>query len=134
KLFRSERSLAKGVTELERSRQFGVEADVLDSKGIAEREPHLSGTFAGAIHWPAPGFIPDPGGLAKAYAALFARKGGRFLVADARTLEPSGSRWRVSTDEGSVTAREVVVAMGPWSDQVFGPLGYSIPLSVKRGY
>jgi D-amino-acid dehydrogenase len=27
-----------------------------------------------------------------------------------------------------------VVALGPWSDLVFGPLGYSIPLSVKRGY
>ena len=24
--------------------------------------------------------------------------------------------------------------MGPWSDQVFAPLGYSIPLNVKRGY
>jgi D-amino-acid dehydrogenase len=27
-----------------------------------------------------------------------------------------------------------VVALGPWSDQVFRPLGYSIPLAVKRGY
>jgi D-amino-acid dehydrogenase len=27
-----------------------------------------------------------------------------------------------------------VVALGPWSDLVFGPLGYSIPLNVKRGY
>ena len=31
-------------------------------------------------------------------------------------------------------AREAVVALGPWSDLVFAPLGYSIPLSVKRGY
>ena len=31
-------------------------------------------------------------------------------------------------------AREAVVAMGPWSDQVFAPLGYAIPLQVKRGY
>jgi D-amino-acid dehydrogenase len=31
-------------------------------------------------------------------------------------------------------AREVVVALGPWSDLVFRPLGYSIPLGVKRGY
>jgi glycine/D-amino acid oxidase-like deaminating enzyme len=27
-----------------------------------------------------------------------------------------------------------VVAMGPWSDQIFRPLGHSIPLNVKRGY
>ena len=103
-------------------------------RAIAAREPHLTGDFAGAVYLPAPGFVPDPGGLAKAYAALFGRKGGRFVVGDARTLEQSGNRWRISTDEGSVTAREVVVAMGPWSDQVFRPLGYSIPLNVKRGY
>ncbi|MFX7548796.1 FAD-dependent oxidoreductase, partial [Acinetobacter baumannii] len=66
--------------------------------------------------------------------ALFGRKGGRFVVGDARTLEQSGTRWHLSTQEGSVTAREVVVAMGPWSDLVFRQLGYSIPLNVKRGY
>ena len=79
--------------------------------------------------------MPDPGGLAKAYAALFGRKGGRFMVGDAphpRTIRQPMAR--SSTDEGTVTAREVVVAMGPWSDQVFRPLGYSIPLNVKRGY
>jgi D-lysine oxidase len=27
-----------------------------------------------------------------------------------------------------------VVALGPWSDLVFAPLGYAIPLNVKRGY
>jgi glycine/D-amino acid oxidase-like deaminating enzyme len=27
-----------------------------------------------------------------------------------------------------------VVALGPWSDDVFRPLGYEIPLAVKRGY
>jgi hypothetical protein len=26
------------------------------------------------------------------------------------------------------------VALGPWSDDVFRPLGYEIPLAVKRGY
>ena len=134
KLFRAEPTLADAVQELERARQYGVAGEVLDGPAIAAREPHLTGDFSGAIHFPAPGFVPDPGGLAKAYAALFGRKGGRYLIGDARTLEPSGGRWRVATLEGSITAREAVVAMGPWSDQVFGPLGYSIPLQVKRGY
>ena len=26
------------------------------------------------------------------------------------------------------------MALGPWSDLVFRPLGYSIPLGIKRGY
>ena len=134
KLYRSDATLAKALQDLERARQYGVAGNVLDASAIAAREPNLTGDFAGAVHFPDPGFVPDPGGLAKAYAALFGRKGGRFLVGDARTLEQSGGRWRVATAEGTITAREAVVAMGPWSDQIFGPLGYSIPLSVKRGY
>ncbi|MDI1266153.1 MAG: FAD-dependent oxidoreductase [bacterium] len=134
KLFRSEATLAGAVADLKRAGEHGVTGDVLDAPAVIAREPHLTGDFTGAIHFPAPGFVPDPGGLAKAYAALFGRKGGRFLVGDARTLEQSGGRWRVATLEGTITAREVVVAMGPWSDQIFAPLGYSIPLQVKRGY
>jgi D-amino-acid dehydrogenase len=134
KLFRSDATLAKAVGDFARAKQYGVAAEVLDGKAIAAREPNLTGEFAGAIHFPAPGFVPDPGGLAKAYAALFKRKGGRFLVGDARTLEQGAGRWRVSGPHGATAAREIVVALGPWSDLVFGPLGYSIPLSVKRGY
>lgn len=134
KLYRSDATLANAVSDFERARQYGVAGHVLDGKAIAAREPNLSGEFSGAIHFPAPGFVPDPGGLAKAYAALFGRKGGRFLVGDARTLEQSAGGWRIGASNGAAVAREVVVAMGPWSDLVFRPLGYAIPLSVKRGY
>jgi len=133
KLFRSDATLAHAVADFERARQYGVEGEILDAKAIAAREPNLTGEFAGAVYFPAPGFVPDPGGLAKAYAALFKRKGGRFMVGDARSLE-QGRGWRVAGPDGAAVAREIVVALGPWSDLVFGPLGYSIPLSVKRGY
>jgi D-amino-acid dehydrogenase len=134
KLFRGEASLASAVRDFERAKQYGVAGEVLDAAAIAAREPNLTGDFAGAIYLPAPGFVPDPGGLAKAYAALFKRKGGRFFVGDARSLEQDGAGWRVAGSDGAAVAREVVVALGPWSDLVFGPLGYSIPLAVKRGY
>src|SRR5579859_2346614 len=129
KLFRSEATLAKAVGDAERLKQYGVPSEILDSHSIAVREPNLTGDFAGAVYWPTPGFIADPGALAKAYAALFVRKGGRFVVADAGTLTQQASGWRVN----GAAAREVVVALGPWSDLVFRPLGYSIPLGVKRG-
>lgn len=134
KLFRSDATLAKAAADLERARQYGVAGEVLDGKAIAAREPNLIGDFAGAVHWPEPGFVPDPGGLAKAYAALFRRKGGRAMVGDARTLQQEAGGWRLAARDGAVVAREAVVAMGPWSDLVFRPLGYPIPLNVKRGY
>src|SRR5439155_24905828 len=81
KLFRSDATLSNAVREFQRAQQYGVAGEVLDSKAIAAGEPNLSGEFAGAIYLPAPGFVPDPGGLAKAYAALFQRKGDAFLWA-----------------------------------------------------
>ena len=134
KLFRSGATMEKSLGELERDRAYGVTGNVLDPAAIAAREPNLSGDFTGAIHWPAPGFIPDPGALAKAYAALFIRKGGRFLTADARTLTQGDGNWRVAGPNGAIIGRDVVVALGPWSDLVFRPLGYDIPLKTKRGY
>jgi D-amino-acid dehydrogenase len=134
KLFRSDATLEKATRDFERAKHYDVAGEALDGKAIAAREPNLTGDFAGAIHFPAPGFVPDPGGLAKAYAALFKRKGGRFLVGDARTLEQDAGGWRVGGSGGTAIARDVVVALGPWSDLVFRPLGYSIPLNVKRGY
>jgi D-lysine oxidase len=134
KMFRSDATLAKAVGELKRAQQYGVEGEILDSDALAQREPNLTGAFAGAIHFPAPGFVPDPGGLAKAYAELFERKGGRFLSADAATLEQTRDGWRVGGKGSAAVAREAVVALGPWSDLVFRRLGYAIPLSVKRGY
>ena len=134
KLFRSEVTLQTAVGDLDRARKYGVEGEVLDAKAIAFREPSLMGDFAGGVHFPAPGFVPDPGGLAKAYAALFRRNGGRCIVGDARTLEQTAAGWRIVGRNDAVTAREVVVALGPWSDIVFRPLGYAVPLAVKRGY
>jgi D-amino-acid dehydrogenase len=134
KLFRSDATLEKATRDFERAKHYDVAGEALDGKAIAAREPNLTGDFAGAIHFPAPGFVPDPGALAKAYAALFKRKGGRFVVGDARTLEQDAGGWRVGGSGGTAIARDVVVALGPWSDLVFRPLGYSIPLNVKRGY
>jgi D-amino-acid dehydrogenase len=135
KMYRKDATLDNALRDFERAKQYGVQGEILDSKAIIQREPHLSGEFAGAIHFTEPGFVLDPGGLAKAYAALFQRKGGRFVVADAQTLEQDpGGRWQVATPGGKVSAREAVVALGPWSDLVFDRLGYSIPFNVKRGY
>src|SRR5271167_4041538 len=45
---------------------------------------------------------------------------------------PRAGAWLSET--GSIDAREAVVALGPWSDDVVRPLGYDIPLAMKRGY
>lgn len=114
--------------------EFGIRYDFLGPKELAAREPHLAADFAGAVHWLDPATVADPGGLVNDYAGLFLRKGGEILQADATTLTEGEGGWSVRANGRLVSAREAVVALGPWSDAVFRRLGYRVPLAVKRGY
>ena len=132
--YRSEKAFAAAKQAARALDAFGIHYDFLGPKELQAREPHLTGSFAGAVHWLDPATVADPGGLVKDYARLFVRKGGEILVADATTLTEGEGGWSVSANGRVVRAREAVVAMGPWSDAIYRPLGYRIPLAVKRGY
>jgi D-amino-acid dehydrogenase len=135
-MFRKPASLEKAEADVARlTSDFGVNARVLDARSLGEIEPHLSvDRAAGAIHWQDPSSLRDPLALTQGYADLFRRRGGPFLTGDAKTLRQTNDGWQVATADGEVTAAQAVVALGPWSDDVFKPLGYKIPLFVKRGY
>ncbi|MCA7952484.1 FAD-binding oxidoreductase [Burkholderia seminalis] len=112
----------------------GLRMAVLDARALREREPGIGDAFCGAFHWQDPKTVSSPGGLTKAYARLFERDGGTFVLGDATTLAQVDGGWRVGSEHGPISARSAVVALGPWSDHVFAPLGYRIPLRAKRGY
>ena len=132
--FRAEESLHQSIADAHRLDQYGVDYAVLTGAQLRKLEPHVSEIMVGAIHFRGSPSSSDPGLLTKAYADLFARRGGRFLKGDARSLGYERSGWSVATETGPIEAREAVVALGPWSDDVFRPLGYDMPLAVKRGY
>jgi D-lysine oxidase len=132
--FRREETLRRAITDAQRLDQYGVHYSVVSGRQLRELEPHVSEAIVGAIHFHGSPTSSDPGRLTKAYADLFTRRGGRFSSGDARRLAAAPGGWRVMCEKGAIEAREVVVALGPWSDDVFRPLGYDIPLAVKRGY
>jgi len=135
KIFRTERERDRRFAEAERWRgEFGINFALLDRKLIEEKEPHLAPVLVGALHWTDPMAAVDPQAVALAYLRLFEKRGGSFVQGNAATLEADGERWRVRTAEGSVAARDAVVALGPWADAVTRRLGYDLPLAVKRGY
>ncbi|MGD9544717.1 MAG: NAD(P)/FAD-dependent oxidoreductase [Methylocystis sp.] len=134
KLFRSDETLAAGCAEAERLRAYGLHIDSLDSAGVAALEPDFA-PIAGGVHYRDTASIHDPAALSKAYADLFVSRGGQFLTGDARSLtQEADGRWRVVAADGPIVAGAAVVALGPWSDLVYGPLGDRIPLGWKRGY
>jgi D-amino-acid dehydrogenase len=78
--------------------------------------------------------VDSPGEVVKAYARMFTGAGGDVRQADVTAIMPDGDRWRVVLGDGEISARHVVVALGPWSSDILRPLGYRVPLAFERGY
>lgn len=132
KVFRSAAAMDATVAEAQRwQREYGVGHEALDASALRAAEPALSHTLVGGVRYTDSDSVSDPKGLVTAYSKLFEQLGGRVLVGDAATLEPS---WRVMTQDGPVLAKSAVIAMGPWSGDLTARLGYVLPLAVKRGY
>lgn len=135
RVYRSSERLDKERRDAEvAASRWGTLSDFKSASQLRELEPHLTGPLAGGLLKTQAVSVPDPGAVGKAYADLFRQRGGRFVTGDARTLEQTAEGWQVGGVEGAVQAREVVLALGPWSNEVLRPLGMELPLIAKRGY
>ena len=133
--YRQEPDFQKAHNEAERiAREFGLGLQILTPKQLASAEPALTTTTAGALHWTDPWSVSDPGALVQAYANLFRANGGEFVQAEVFDLRQDSAGWLVRTQQQTISAAQVVVAMGPWSANLVRSLGYPLPLFVKRGY
>ena len=134
KAFRSARGREMAMKEAEELKPYGIRPALLDRSALTALEPHLGEAAIGAAHYADTLSTSDPEALAQSYAALFVKRGGRMETGDARTLESSGSAWTVTAASGRLAARDVVIALGPWSDELARSLGLRLPFFVKRGY
>lgn len=132
---RNEASLQRVIAKAESLVEpYGLRFNVLDSAALHAMEPALSSRMVGAVHWLDPVTVSDPGAVTRGYAELFVRQGGKLMFGDARSLQACGQQWQVQGRDEVVHARDVVVALGPWSTDILRPLGYRVPMAVKRGY
>lgn len=133
--YRSQKSLDESMAEASRDRAaFGITSTVLDRKALQAKEPNLSDALIGGIHWTGPYSLNDPEALTLAYARHFEAIGGKILVGDAHTLAQQGAEWSVTTQVGPVSAPDCVIALGPWAPDILRPMGYTVPMFIKRGY
>jgi D-amino-acid dehydrogenase len=134
KVWRTPQGEESALRDIAPLRRYGVRVNLLDRDGLTALEPHVGEAALGGAQFPDPLSTPDPQALGRAYAALFLDRGGRFEKGDARTLKPAAAGWMVTTDNGRVAARDVVIALGPWSNDLARELGLKLPFFVKRGY
>jgi len=133
--FRSQDKFEKEIGKAQGDHeQFGIGYKVLDWPALKAAEPDLIGGLVGAIHWTDPWTVRDPGALVSAYFGLFETLGGSFVSGAAEGLVPEAGFWSSMVAGRKLTAKQAVIALGPWAPDVLEPLGYRLPLFVKRGY
>jgi D-amino-acid dehydrogenase len=114
--------------------EFGIKSELLDRQAISALEPTILPVYKTGLLHTQTASVDSPGNVTKAYARMFAGAGGDVRQADIKAIESTGDGWRVVLGDGAISARHVVVALGPWSADLLAPLGYRVPLAVERGY
>lgn len=134
RLYRTEKGLA-GAADLHAiADEYGIAYQKLTIPELRELEPDLAPIGVGAVLWPETQSVSWPEGVTKAYGELFTGRGGTWAKGDARSLRRGSGGWVVLTESGEVSAPHVVVALGPWSNDLLDRFDLRFPLAVKRGY
>jgi D-amino-acid dehydrogenase len=104
--------------------EYGIASELLDRQAISALEPDIVPVYKVGLLHTETASVDSPGAVVKAYARMFASVGGDVRQADVKAIAPDGDRWRVVLADGEISARHVVVALGPWSADILRPLGY----------
>src|ERR1700720_4601793 len=114
--------------------EYGIASRLLDRQAISALEPNILPVYKVGLLHTQTASVDSPGAVVKAYARMFAGSGGEIVQSEIRAIVPDGEGWRVTLANGAISARHVVVALGPWSADLLRPLGYRVPLAFERGY
>ncbi|MGP5273878.1 NAD(P)/FAD-dependent oxidoreductase [Psychrobacter faecalis] len=134
-LHRSEETFREAIAAAIDARNQGVEHNVLTVEELKAMEPSANfDAFVGAIHWLNSWQVSNPSSLVKAYAKNFQEMQGTIKESSVKEIVQEENGWKVITDNDTYYSDKLVIAAGPWSNDLIKPLGYDLPLFPMRGY
>ena len=114
--------------------QSGIRAERWTAAEVRAKEPAIVGPQVGAYFYPDDAHC-EPYGAVKALEAEARALGVRFLEhAEVFRISNGGGTHRLTTTRGEVSAGQIVVATGPWSEFLGGMLGFRLPVIGAKGY
>lgn len=134
-LHRSEDTFKAAIASAIDAREQGVKHNVLTVAELKAMEPtaNFEG-FVGAIHWLNSWQVSNPSYLVKAYAKNFQDMQGTIKESDVKEILQDEDGWKIVTNNDTYYSDKLVIAAGPWSNDLIKPLGYNLPLFPMRGY
>ena len=134
-LHHSEETFKEAIAAAIDARNQGVEHNVLTVDELKAMEPSANfDAFVGAIHWLNSWQVSNPSSLVKAYAKNFQEMQGTIKESSVKEIVQEENGWKVITDNDTYYSDKLVIAAGPWSNDLIKPLGYDLPSFPMRGY
>jgi sarcosine oxidase, subunit beta len=116
---------------IKHQRALGLDVQALEGSAIRERAPYLSRDVSLASYCPLDSRC-DPLHLTRVLADAAVARGAEIrtgcVVGDIRR---NGVRWEVVTDQGSIPATDVVLALGAWNAPFLARYGISTPAQLR---
>lgn len=112
----------------------GVRAERWTSDEIREREPAIVGKQVGGYFYPDDAHC-EPYKAVKVLQREAESMGARFLEGtEVFSISEGAGPRRLKTTRGEMTADQIVVATGPWSEAIGRMLGFRLPVIGAKGY
>ena len=118
-----------------RMTQQGVAVDFWSGDAVRKAAPQLSDAIQGGLFFPATGHFLDPYTVVGELVNAAKAEGVQFLQQRVLDGRVEGSGVSLTTDQGVLTAQQVLIACGAHSAKLTAALtGKQVPLDTERGY
>lgn len=114
-------------------RRLGIDFEILDAHQIQQLEPALKPIYGSALFIKDASSVDHPGEVTQSYIDLFVSKGGELIRDDIKQLRMQGKQVCLQGRTDYI-ADQLVLAAGPWSNDLLQTVSKPIPMCFERGY
>lgn len=134
RVYRNEPGFDDNSYDAQQLRRFNIPGQKLNADELRELEPSLNPIYSSGYLLSGAACINNPGALIDEYAQQFVADGGTLVNAEINSIEMKDERVVCRTNAMPIESDQLLVAAGPWSDDILKLVNYSVPLAVERGY
>ncbi|MBM6550829.1 NAD(P)/FAD-dependent oxidoreductase [Marinomonas ostreistagni] len=134
KLFRSPNGLNSTGYEQSIYKQLGIAYQELDEAQIQALEPALNPIYKCGLHIKDTASVDHPGEVTQAYIDLFVARGGERVIDQVSRLSREGEQVVLHGEADLYRADRLVLAAGPWSNDLLKSIAKPLPMCFERGY
>ncbi|HXQ91423.1 MAG TPA: FAD-binding oxidoreductase [Nitrososphaerales archaeon] len=116
-------------------REIGIPSEKVDQDHAKKIEPYLNAAIYSLIVFEPESGYAEPSVTASAFANRAMELGSKVMtntMVQSLKKSASGNGYEISTNNGTVEAKKVIVATGPWSKALFASLGIIVPIKPVR--